>query len=460
MSNLENILGEKKTRIAEAENIARDALSQKEAEYKSRLIALDKEYEKDKDKINNSITKSLANIEGAYSQEITESLIKDLKEDYNLILAREKYGTLSEEKINQVKAIKKILSRTKKKEEKESLLNVLVPETRNLLDVSDIAEMGKQREITTYVSANGANCYILIPALDDSTALAKSLSDKLLGVIGLGKITLGNERSAGFKGEEVDYPQGFIMFKLETRDPKYLAKALVDKLNDNNIQPELFKEKNLVNKAKELDFEILNNFIKYSGHQEEEKKVKVGKKMGRPFGSKKANESKLPLTSNQIKEITKKANEVVNELFNESNYLKFKYDSLTEKYGYPLSRTEINKKARPFYDKIRKAEKEGVTIDFLPSLKEVSKGAIKDSNLEKSLGENALEIKESAKSERDNTDLSYNSMKSKYDSLTEKYGHPLSRTEIATKARPLYDKIKHAEEAGVQIDFIPRRQKK
>ncbi|MCX6750706.1 MAG: hypothetical protein NTZ83_04570, partial [Candidatus Pacearchaeota archaeon] len=160
------------------------------------------------------------------------------------------------------------------------------PETKKLVEIEDLETIKKPKEVTTYVASTRGECYILLPASgEDPDKLNKDLTDKFLGILNQGKIHMSPGHCISFNLKDIEYPQGFVMFKLETSEPKLVQRKLLEDLNDKNLQPKSFIENNLTNKAVCLDYDVLKNFLNYVPVQETET-VETVKKKGRPFGSK------------------------------------------------------------------------------------------------------------------------------------------------------------------------------
>lgn len=365
MGNLENILHEKDNESAKIKSAIASALSEEEKKYQKSVKEVEKQGCINLNKLNED-----------YTPKLTEALITDLTSDSKIMNERSKYFSLPKEKIEEAvnlkKSISDLKSKAKSKKEFERPLSVLLgylpQETKDLIDMPGIENVNNPVNITTYVSSNGEGCYILTPITDKpSDKLSKDIEERLLGVITRGKVIKGRDYLY-FRGESPDYANGFLFFKIisESTTPEVLAAELINKINDEHIQPDSLKESKITHVAKPLDYNIFKNFLKYNSLTEKETSQRI-KKKGRPFGSK--NKKNIETTVSEASQASIESNEPAEVNPFEYDSLKSRYDVLTQKYGHNPTRTELGLNHKDFYKDIKDAEAKYGKFDFIPQLK-------------------------------------------------------------------------------------------
>lgn len=345
MGNLEKKLNERNDKVNKIKVSIASALDKEEKKYRLKVKSIEK-----KESIN------ITNLNKDYSPILNAALMDDLTNDSKIMVERSEYFSLPQEKIDEVLKLKKSISdlkcRAKSNSEIENPLSVLLkylPEdTKRLLDKPIIDKIQDKVDITSYVSSNGNGCYLLSPVTDSpSDKLSKELEDKILGVINLGKLLSGKDYIY-FKGDGPEYINGFLMFNIENSQPEILEDKLIRKLNDEHIQPNSFKEYNMIHRAVPLDYKILKDFMNYFPN-------------GYNIDVQEANSIEKKPKKNIESNVGEEIDSVVYKNFKEQ------YEGLTQKYGHPLSRTEISQKDNPFYRSIKSFEKQGKSLDFLPA---------------------------------------------------------------------------------------------
>jgi len=475
MANLENILNEKNERIQKIRTSTVNALQKKKEEHDKEINKLKKDYEKNLSKLNKIYSSYIERtgigeasflnlLEHEYNPRLTVSLMEDLNTDYETMKQRAECTGLCKEKIDKVLKLKKSLSKMEDKE-KESLnflLENLTPEMKALLNNPNIEENTRPVNIKTYISSNGAGCYILTPIIDESAnKFTKEMTDKLFGIINMRRIYFNGDKSLNFNGKEVDYANKFLMFKLETPQPADLATALVNKLNDDHIQPPSFKEGNMVHRAIHLDYNILKNFMNYAESIVGESEVKVSGKRG-PYKKKSEKNLETSVVSQEPQDKKKYAHFKISKYYDDPQKVINLYNQINnefrEKNGKDMLITGLTK-----IEKV--GEKSGWTF-YGSLIKHIGNGTINiedihsSSNLEEYVGEGRSKPKESKEYspaiEVNASNPKYIELKSECDSLIKKYG-PLSRTRASQVSRSFYDRMREAEKDGINIDFLPAR---
>jgi len=476
MTNLENMVNEKEDKMYTIQSKIVSALTEEEKKYKSRVEDI---------KVKGAA--DLNRLEQKYTPKLAESLMNDLNRDVDVMGQKAKYCTYSKEKINEITNLKKVILGIKSKIKDEdgsvdSLLRALPKKTQKLLnELPNIENMQDKAIITTYVSSNGAGCYILTPVSGNPLdKFSKEIENKLLGVINVGKVGVGKD-FLYFEGESPEYVNNFLMFKIETSQPEFLKKELIKKLNDEHIQPSSFKEGNMIHRAISLDFNILKNFMNYKEGASEEQEVKISGKRG-PYKKK----SKANLESSVVshESLGSKGNEKYGHSAIYPKYVDPKtvidaYNTINDKFrkenGNDMRITkilipEIGGKGRwALYDSLVNHIKNGTIkpedIHSSSELERYVNGAILKSEKDyQNVGDiHPMESQTDVMNAKtgNHPTAEYEQFKSKYDALTEKYGHPLTRTEMYRNKRSFYEKMSGVEEAtGVKFDFIPNLKNK
>jgi len=474
MTNLEDMVHEKDDRTNNVKSRIALALTEEEKNYNSRVKDIEVKGAAD-----------LNRIEQNYVYKLTDSLMRDLNQDVNAMKQRAEYLAYPKEKIKEITNLKNAILDIKSKIKGEdnsvdSLLSALPKKTQKLLnELPNIENMQDKAIITTYVSSNGGGCYILTPVSDNPLdKFSKEIENKLLGVINVGKVGAG-EDCLFFKGESPDYVNNFLMFKIGTPQPELLKKELIKKLNDERIQPQSFKEENMVHRAISLDYNILKNFMNYKESAKEESGVRVYGKRG-PYKKRvKENGLGASVVSQEPKEI-----------IGIPNKGKSGHSAISSKYANP--QIAINA-YNIINDKFRKENEKDMVLTKLLNLEIGGKGGgalydslinhIKDgtikpeaihsrSNLEKYINKEKIKSEEDYQNVGDihpvkpQTDAmnakhgnwpiaEYEQFKLKYDALTKEYKHKPTRTEMGWNRREFYKGIKESEAKYGILDFIP-----
>jgi hypothetical protein len=375
MTNLENMLNEKENKMSKIRSSIAQNLVREEEKYKAKV-----------EDINSEGLVALNSLDHDYAPKLTESLIADLTNDSQIMIERANYSAIPKEKIEEALKIKESLSELKSSKRFKSrietplnnLLQYLPQETKDLINLPDIEKVKKQETITTYIISNSNGCYVLAPVTDKpSDRFSKDVEEKILGVLNVGKVGAGKE-TVFFKGDGPEYVHNFMMFKIDTSHPDYVAKELIKRFNNEHIQPQSFKDGNIIHKVVPLEYGLFKNFLNYRKTQEElelEQNVpQVKKKMGRPLGSKtkKSIDTKMhenhDLNNDDFRAMGNNGDTAGNKSLKYDQF-KEKYDALTEKYGHPPTRTELNWNQREFYKEMKEAESKYGKFDFIPNLR-------------------------------------------------------------------------------------------
>ena len=280
MKNLEIILGKLEKKLDRKTSSFERKEKDLDKKYSKKIKDLIKKRTSEREKLHNEKTTVIEDLKKDSYSGAVEALIQDLKDDYRCLQKKCTYKNISQKEIDHAVEIKKVLSKLKMPEERETILKGLKTETRKLIEYEELDSFLTKKEINTYVTSKGDKCYVLAPVIEDKdNGLVKELVDKLLGVVGLGKISEDVGKTFKFQEDEIEYPQKFLMLGITSYsgDAKDLAKALIRKLNDSEIQPKGFKERNLVHKAISLDYNILKSFKEYGLKGIQKKEIQEAK---------------------------------------------------------------------------------------------------------------------------------------------------------------------------------------
>jgi hypothetical protein len=196
-----------------------------------------------------------------YSGKLKLELLYDLKQDYALMGKKSIYLELSKTELQDMHSFDKVLSNMTQAS-KDFLFKKRFPKTKGILSLDDLKNIAAPSTITSYVASNGVACSLLSPIHENnSDALSKDLKNKLYGITSQNRIALGGDNNLYFALEREHYPNGFMVLNFITSKPSDLARELIKKLNDNHIQPGLFKKNNITHKAISIDLNQMKNFL-------------------------------------------------------------------------------------------------------------------------------------------------------------------------------------------------------
>ncbi|MFA5953210.1 MAG: hypothetical protein WC812_01325 [Candidatus Pacearchaeota archaeon] len=334
MRYLDKIFNKFETEHGKIEASQRERLLEIETKYSNEITALQKEIikkkknkEKDTGKINSEYQGKFSNLKKDYYSTSSEALLVDLQDDEQSMSRRCYYQDFPKENIQNALEIKKTLSRIDD-ESKRILIDNLKDEIKELVQNSELEDTSQEKEIFSYVFNHGNKCYILTPITEDSKKnnLANLLGNKFIDMITKGKkVSPEKDKTITMKETDFNYARGYLIFEIESEDSSYLAKALIERLNNEKFTPEEMRKCNLIHKARSLDYNILKEF---------------------------------EITNIQLNEKTPKSNKRRNK-YNLADIYE-KIENLRTKYGNDLSMSEIKRElGSKFYFKIDNLRRNG-----------------------------------------------------------------------------------------------------
>ncbi|MCA9487817.1 MAG: hypothetical protein KC516_02540 [Nanoarchaeota archaeon] len=349
------------------------------------------------EEITSQANEAIKKIETEYNENVSGMLIGELDNNYRKLENLSQKSKYSQEEIEAAKEIQNITKENSLL--KKTLISSLKGNLKDLV-TKGIPEIPKgQREIVSYIFSNESSCYIISPTKGDNKQcdLANNLEGLVEGVLNQ-NLVHHQELKVDSKSDQVldgkskktkpnfayEELNGYLVWEIKDseKDPESLKRYLVRKFSNEHVRPKEFKNLGVLHRLEEIPkevFEAFKNSEVLNIEKELEKKYfevceNAGKKFTRTQLAQEGHSSlyleirnyeknqgaKVEFLGKAPTGRSKKENSPIKELEKE-------YRELSKKAGHSLTRTDLNKKNRPLYDKIRKFEKEengGERLDF------------------------------------------------------------------------------------------------
>jgi len=271
MKNLQSVLDERKNLIDEVE---------KKREIEKQVITNEtfheiQELEDQVQKVKDQKQSKLGKVETEYnklSQEITDKYLpkasralgNSLEQDHQILQEKNKYSNVSSEEIQNAIAIQRTISKLPPGS-KKVILQGLKEEVRKLTQEKDLAEMQENRKITSYIATNGETCYVLTPLREKgkSDGLVDALQGKLIDCFTKAKkMTVDPGHTVEIQNPSADFYKGFLVFKIDSTEANYVARGLLQRLNNEKFTPDQLKENGITHGAEKIEYAIVSTFLK------------------------------------------------------------------------------------------------------------------------------------------------------------------------------------------------------